>query len=401
MKLLVIDAAAGGIEGTLLAASLADLLGGTAPLDPLVSAIAAHPDAGPFACSAESARVSGIATTCLRIDAGAPASAPVDGIGAAAREIAGAAGCSGAVTDLSDTVFSDLAAVAQVYALPPGYWTETVFSVLAPLLLLEAGGFLGGRIVGTPPAVPAVPAGTPPFSGPSPDILWLLSKRSVPFSSPENRPVAGSAAGIALFCRLAEEVVPRVPPLTPAGAGYGSGSGPDPAVLRVVTGERYAFIEDHVVLLETNLDDLPGEEIGYAMERLFAAGAVDVFLTPGIGKKNRPVQVLTVITSPADAHRLVALLMEETGTLGVRIRDTPRLVAEREKETLMMTFFGRTFPVRVKTSRAGGVVIGKKPEYEDLRNAAIELGVPLRKVRRLAQAQLQDAKADAGGRQAW
>ncbi|MBN1195379.1 MAG: DUF111 family protein [Methanomicrobiaceae archaeon] len=398
MKLLVIDAAAGGIEGGLLAAALADLSGDTGPLASLAGAIAAHPDAGSFSCRADATRVQGIAATCLKTESGSGVSPPAHGLGAAARDIAEEAGCSEHVMELSDAVFSDLLAALQVYALHGPAWPVTVFSVLAPLLLLDEGGFLGGRIIGTPPAVSG---GGHPFTGPAPDILWLLSKRHIPFSSPSDRAVSTSAAGAALFARLVDEVTPVLPALTPAGAGYGSGIGTNPPLLRVVSGEREALIRDRIILLETNLDDLPGEEIGYTIERLLAAGAVDVFVTPGIGKKNRPVHVLTVITSHHDYHRLVALLMEETGTLGVRIRDTPRLVAERVRETQIMAFLGRTFPVRVKTSRAGGAVIGKKPEYEDLRKAAIELGVPLRKIRRLAQQQLEESGDEVGERRVW
>jgi uncharacterized protein (DUF111 family) len=398
MKILVIDASAGGIEGGLFAAALADLSGSTAPLASLAGAIAAHPDAGPFSCTADTVRVRGIAATRLQIDAGSGVFSPARGLKAAAAEIAGETGCSENVIELSDAVFSDLLAAGQAYGLPGPAWPETVYSVLAPLLMLDEGGFLDGRIIGTPPAVPD---GGHPFSGPAPDILWLLSKRHIPFSSPQGRPVSASAAGIALFARLVDEVTPVLPALTPEGAGYGCGSGTNPPLLRVVSGEQEALIRDHVVLLETNLDDLPGEEIGYTIERLLAAGAVDVFVTPGIGKKNRPVQVLTVITGHHDYRRLLALLMEETGTLGVRVRDTPRLVAERDRETQTMTFLGRTFPVRVKTSRAGGAVIGKKPEYEDLRKAALELDLPLRKIRRLAQQQLKESGDGGGEREMW
>ncbi|KQC04827.1 MAG: hypothetical protein APR53_09610 [Methanoculleus sp. SDB] len=398
MKILVIDAAAGGIEGGLLAAALADLSGSTAPLASLAGIIAAHPDAGSFSCTADTVRVRGIAATRLRTDAGSGVSPPAGGLKAAAAEIAGETGCSGSVTELSDAVFSDLLAAGKAYALPGPAWPETVYSVLAPLLMLDKGGFFDGRIIGTPPAVAD---GGDPFSGPPPDILWLLSRRHIPFSSPQNRPVSTSAAGVALFARLVDEVAPVLPALTPEGAGYGCGSGTNPPLLRVVSGEREALIRDHVVLLETNLDDLPGEEIGFTIERLLAAGAVDVFVTPGIGKKNRPVQVLTVITGHHDYSRLLALLMEETGTLGVRIRDTPRLVAERVRETRTMTFLGRTFPVRVKTSRAGGAVIGKKPEYEDLRKAALELNAPLRKIRRLAEEQLKESGDEGGDRPVW
>ncbi len=110
------------------------------------------------------------------------------------------------------------------------------------------------------------------------------------------------------------------------------------------------------------------------------AGAVDVFVTPAYGKKNRPVQVLHVITGPADYERLLAILMEESGTLGVRILDQPRLVAERRREARTVTVGGQRFEVQVKTSTVDSRVVAVKAEYEDLRRIARELGRPLRSI---------------------
>ncbi len=151
-------------------------------------------------------------------------------------------------------------------------------------------------------------------------------------------------------------------------------------MLRVVEGRSFRAVADRIVMLETNLDDLSGEVIGYTIERLREAGAVGVFVTPAYGKKNRPVQVLHVITAPAEYERLLAILMEESGTLGVRVLDQPRLVAERNRETRLVTVGGRAFEVQVKTSIVDGRVIAVKAEYDDLRRIARELGRSLRSV---------------------
>jgi uncharacterized protein (DUF111 family) len=196
--------------------------------------------------------------------------------------------------------------------------------------------------------------------------------------------------GAALLANLAR-VVTLFPAMTPLRTGYGAGAGDHGSscrILRVVEGEIDDLTEERIVLLETNLDDVDGETIGYTRERLFSAGAVDVFITPAQGKKNRPVNVLSVITTREDYLPLVRLLMDETGTLGVRIREEPRLVADRVNEKIRVLVRNQPFTVRIKISRSLGKVIAVKPEYEDLKQIARELGIPLRHVAREVYQQL-------------
>jgi hypothetical protein len=136
-------------------------------------------------------------------------------------------------------------------------------------------------------------------------------------------------------------------------------------------------------MLETNLDDVPGETVGYVVERLREAGAVDVYVTTASGKKNRPVQILHIITNQLDYPGLLEILMEETGTLGVRILDIPRLVAHRSRQPMRVTVEGQEFDISVKTSTVNGKLIAKKPEYEDLKRIARILKIPINKAREL------------------
>ncbi len=171
--------------------------------------------------------------------------------------------------------------------------------------------------------------------------------------------------------------------MVPVRVGYGTGTREVPGrpdLLRVVEGERLSPPgENRFVILETNLDDIPpGEVIGYAVERLFAEGAVDVFVTPpALGKKNRPVNVVSVMAAAGEEDRLIRVLMEETGTLGgVRVHAFRKVVAVREKETVPVSLGGRVYPVRVKTSTVNGRLIAEKPEYDDLSAIAREEGIP-------------------------
>ena len=136
-------------------------------------------------------------------------------------------------------------------------------------------------------------------------------------------------------------------------------------------GER-----EEITRLECNLDDMTGEDIGFAMEQLFKAGARDVY-TQAIGmKKSRPGVLLSVICLPQDADRLAAVMMQHTTTLGIRRQDLSRYTLERSIETVE-TSFG---PVRVKTATGMGVH-RRKAEYDDLAALAERNHVPLETVR--------------------
>ncbi len=136
-------------------------------------------------------------------------------------------------------------------------------------------------------------------------------------------------------------------------------------------GER-----EKITRLECNLDDMTGEDIGFAMEQLFKAGARDVY-TQSIGmKKSRPGVLLSVICLPQDADRLAAVMMQHTTTLGIRRQDLSRYTLQRSVETVE-TSFG---PVRVKTATGMGVH-RRKAEYDDLATLAERNHVPLETVR--------------------
>lgn len=145
-----------------------------------------------------------------------------------------------------------------------------------------------------------------------------------------------------------------------------------------------------VNVIETEIDDLPGEGFGHLMERLLAAGALDVYFTPVQMKKNRPGTLVTVLTRPAAGDELAGRLITESGSLGCRLYMARRLEAERRIRTVV-TRFGE---VRVKSSRLLGRRVGDTPEYEDCRRVAQTVGVPWREVYAAA---LAAAAEDAEG----
>lgn len=171
------------------------------------------------------------------------------------------------------------------------------------------------------------------------------------------------------------------PPFTPRKVGYGAGKKdlPFPNVLRVVIGEmpgEVALERERLTVVETNLDDMTGELVGFVMERLFEAGVRDVWVTPAQMKKNRPAVVLSVLCDPETLPAALQILLRETTTLGVRVQQVERLCLPREFEEVE-TPYG---VVKVKVAKLGDEVVNISPEYEDCRRIALERNVPLKEV---------------------
>jgi uncharacterized protein (TIGR00299 family) protein len=141
-----------------------------------------------------------------------------------------------------------------------------------------------------------------------------------------------------------------------------------------------------ICLLETNVDDTTGEILGFAMERLFEFGALDVWFTPIQMKKNRPGTMISAIVNTFEVQRLSLILMTETSTLGVRVRSISRIEAERQVRTVDTKLYG---PVRVKIKKMDGEPIAVSPEYEDCRRIAHERDEPLQVVYNFARAEAE------------
>jgi hypothetical protein len=143
---------------------------------------------------------------------------------------------------------------------------------------------------------------------------------------------------------------------------------------------------DSVSLLETNLDTVTGEVMGHLFSRLQDEGALDVSMIPIIMKKNRPGQLLRVISRPKDCDALVEVIMRETGTLGIRVIDyAHRDIAEREIIPVEVNIDGYKYQVRIKVGKIGNEIIKSSPEYEDVSKISDETGVPIKDVMKVAE----------------
>jgi len=274
---------------------------------------------------------------------------------------------------------------------------DTLIDVLGVARLSEELGLANATWWSTPVAVGG---GTSDFSGrsypnPPPAVAEILRARKFPMLRGLGDQELSTPTGVAITVNLVEKYSRSHPALRPDMVGYGAGSKDIDGVaniLRIMVGQTIETPHSHdeMVILETNIDDVTGEILGRAAERLMAQGARDVTITPVYMKKNRPGHVVTVIAKKDDAEDLAQVLIAETGTLGVREIPVNRHISPRTSRTIQLRIGGRTHQVGVKIAEdRRGRVVSFKVEYEDLRRISDQTGISVLKLQRLANPLLE------------
>jgi uncharacterized protein (TIGR00299 family) protein len=220
------------------------------------------------------------------------------------------------------------------------------------------------------------------FPLPAPATLAILGARGIPITQCDEPHELVTPTGAAILAEFAESFAPMAC-LVPSKIGYGIGSRDNktrPNVLRAILSHDSTASNDwemdSVAVLETNLDDLNPEILGYFLERALAAGALDVFYTPVHMKKNRPGVLLTVLCPAAQGDILTELILRETSAFGVRRSLCERRKLRREFRTVN-TPFG---PVTVKMGRLNDSVLQAAPEFESCRQLAAQFNLPLKDI---------------------
>ncbi len=219
---------------------------------------------------------------------------------------------------------------------------------------------------------------------PAPATLELIASSHAPLR-PTPSPELGelvTPTGAAIVTTLASFDRPT---FSVERIGYGVGARELeslPNVLPLWVGEGREE-ERHLLLLETNIDDMSPELYGHIQERLFEGGALDVWFTPIQMKKNRPALMLSVLAPEEAEGRMVETIFRETSTFGLRVKEVKRHESERE----MIPFQSSLGPVMVKVKRLGGKRVGLSAEYEDCRRLAQEHALPLQEVYRIVTAE--------------
>ena len=241
------------------------------------------------------------------------------------------------------------------------------------------------KIIGLPIAVGGgrvkTAHGTIPV--PAPAVLEILKDANI-VGGPVDSELA-TPTGSAIYAEICDEISEFIPHIKPKKIAYGAGKKDfdHPNILRIIETSDISE-KDTIDVIETNLDHLTGEEIGYLFDKLLDNGASDVSITPIIMKKNRQGSLLKVISKRKNRNQLVNIIFKETGSLGIRIApNLHRGIAKREFIKKEFEINGETFEVTFKNGYVNGEIISSRAEYEDLKKIAQKTGLPLIKVKEL------------------
>ena len=229
------------------------------------------------------------------------------------------------------------------------------------------------------------------FPVPAPATVKLLGGAPVYSSGVQSELV--TPTGALLVTSYATAFGP-VPAMTIDRVGYGAGDRDlpnTPNVLRVLVGESSDQPHtERIVVLQSELDDMSPQLFGLVMERLYAAGALEVYFASVQMKKNRPGTLLTILARPEQREELSAIVFRETTTIGVRYHEVLRERLEREIVPVS-TPLGT---VRFKVARLGDTIVNASPEFEDCLRIASERGVPVKDVQSSANKAYLDTRRD-------
>ena len=185
--------------------------------------------------------------------------------------------------------------------------------------------------------------------------------------------------GAAIITTLGEGIKTN-PEMKVLQIGYGAGNydnSTTPNLLRVFIGEATQIVKsDEMWVIETNIDNMSGEILGYVMDKLFEAGAVDVHFTAVQMKKGRPGTIISAIVSELNLSSVELVLFNQTTTFGIRKYKVVRSILNREFKEIDSRF-GK---IKVKIGKFNGNIKSFSPEYEDCKRIAEETGIPLKEV---------------------
>lgn len=229
---------------------------------------------------------------------------------------------------------------------------------------------------------------------PVPAVMEMLCDSRIPLITEEVNTELVTPTGIGILKMICSGYG-KMPPISIEKSGYGMGKRETGRfnALRAVIGSLYqqdVIPNDEISILETNIDNMSPEIMGYTMEKLLDNGALDVFYTPIYMKKNRPSVMLTVLAKCGDEKKFSDMIFRETSTLGVRLSHSSRFCMNRE-QIKVNTQYG---DVRIKIASLGDIH-KFAPEYEDCKSIAAKTGLPLNKVYELVNKKYQEGNSIA------
>ena len=178
--------------------------------------------------------------------------------------------------------------------------------------------------------------------------------------------------GACILVNLVNESVKFYPSMKINSIGYGAGQKDFETfsnVLKIVRGSENNFEIDAVKILETNVDDVSGEILGHLIEKIMTKNALDVSICPGITKKGRPTNCISVICTDNNVDEILDTLVLETGTLGIRVFDSNRFIVPRSMHSVALSLNGSSFQINYKKFSFKGKT-NFKIEFDDLKKTS-------------------------------
>ncbi len=224
------------------------------------------------------------------------------------------------------------------------------------------------------------------ISNPASAILEIFKNSQITIQGGTVKDELTTPTGACILANLASQKSEFYPTMKIESIGYGAGKKnfeEFPNVLKIVKGiTKNSYEYDSVKVLETNVDDVSGEILGNLIDKLMEQGAKDVSIYPGITKKGRPTNLISVICDGARMDSIIDTLILETGTLGVRISTSDRVKIPRKLNTVKLSLDGKEFSISYKTSEFKGKR-DFKIEFEDLRSVSTSLNKSIRETENL------------------
>jgi len=220
------------------------------------------------------------------------------------------------------------------------------------------------------------------MSNPASAVLQIFKNSNLTIKGNNANEELTTPTGACILVNLTDNSVEYYPSMNISSIGYGAGQKNFESfsnVLKIVQGNQRKTEMDTVKILETNVDDVSGEILGYLIEKIMKVGAKDISIYPGITKKGRPTNLISIMCDDEKIGTITDILVLETGTLGIRILDSNRLIVSRTNHSFSLTFEGKSFEINYKKSTYKGKT-HFKIEFEDLKNISETLDKPIRDV---------------------
>ena len=272
---------------------------------------------------------------------------------------------------------------------------DTIVDIIGIAIALDDLNFFAEEIISTPVAVGG---GTLSFShgivsNPASAILEIFRNTNIVISGGQVKDEMTTPTGASLLVNLTKNCSEFYPSMRVKSIGYGAGKKNFEGfanVLKIVRGEKTdQFKQDSVQILETNVDDVSGEVLGHLIDKIMSSGAKDITVSPAITKKGRPTHLVSIICDTESINGILNTLVSETGTLGVRIRNSSRYVVPRVIVTVPVVIHGKNFAVKCKVVKSGDVVNHFKVESSDIKLIADSLFLSFKDANDLVRSQVK------------